>query len=828
MSFEGTSTVVSLANPGLVLSEAEAQTIWQEGRQDMMPQTSEDGSIGTSEPRFEGGGREELSFAEEPVSIIAADTMSAMGQAASARGYLWIPLSSPGPAHRGRLGLYIEETIENELEERGALPPGIVASTGLDASVSDQLYRARLIEMRGIALGIPSLEGITNLGRTLDADDSSVLRWWMAATADRPVRLLVSAENSKLRVYPSPVFFDALFEFAPKPVSPRPPQVDMAESAEVMALSDLPPQVALPSETNVLGTRVSESEPARSFADDSAEIADDYLLDDRRAEFAALDLALGLSGQSETTAAGEQVEVYDEIDGLLSDEVPESNQNEADKQPRDRLAVTEDEELNSDEFLRTLAEDSARAPEAIVSEMVVPVEVVVEAEAKLAAQIDAEPAHVAHEPREEAPASIQTKPSLPIETNRKIHFPEPRVEKDVKTGAVESAESRLPSNKIGRTPFIRFASSNEEAVDASTPAAAAANEVAGSDETTMTSSAAAVTRQALGADRGQAGANLLAARSVEQEAAQSEDDAHETEQPRVSAPRARVKEFDPNDPFNQLAAQKWQSWVSNLIAARGPKPLSVIERMFVTDYTRLREAVRRGVANESANEILDEWRDSFTSSYSEAYDALRVRGKRPTMVLDLPELAKRLGRLQGAKRVQLFLVDGMRFDLGLMIQDRMRKSVAASLTERLLLWSALPSVTSHQLELLGRGPDGLKDNPKPDESPTLVARGRAALTPRRVRAGNLEILKLDVVEDMLRQPGLPVLERMDEIAEIAADAISAHMEKLPERTMVIVFGDHGFALDPSAAGTTAEVRQGGASPEEVLVPAFAWLTGATH
>src|SRR5690606_42045990 len=39
-------------------------------------------------------------------------------QAASARGYLWIPLNAPGPAHRGRLGLYIEETIENELEER--------------------------------------------------------------------------------------------------------------------------------------------------------------------------------------------------------------------------------------------------------------------------------------------------------------------------------------------------------------------------------------------------------------------------------------------------------------------------------------------------------------------------------------------------------------------------------------------------------------------------------------------------------------------------------------------------------------------------------------
>ena len=119
MSFEGTSTVVSLPNPGLALSEVEeARTIWQEGRQDMMPQTMDDTSNEEVASQFEG----ELSFAEDPVTIVAPDTLSALGQAASARGYLWIPLTAPGPAHRGRLGLYIEETIENELEERGALP----------------------------------------------------------------------------------------------------------------------------------------------------------------------------------------------------------------------------------------------------------------------------------------------------------------------------------------------------------------------------------------------------------------------------------------------------------------------------------------------------------------------------------------------------------------------------------------------------------------------------------------------------------------------------------------------------------------------------------
>jgi hypothetical protein len=43
----------------------------------------------------------------------------------------------------------------------------------------------------------------------------------------------------------------------------------------------------------------------------------------------------------------------------------------------------------------------------------------------------------------------------------------------------------------------------------------------------------------------------------------------------------------------------------------------------------------------------------------------------------------------------------------------------------------------------------------------------------------------------------------------------------------MVFGDHGFLLDSLEGGTTA-ARSGGASPEEVLVPAFAWLIGNVH
>jgi hypothetical protein len=163
-----------------------------------------------------------------------------------------------------------------------------------------------------------------------------------------------------------------------------------------------------------------------------------------------------------------------------------------------------------------------------------------------------------------------------------------------------------------------------------------------------------------------------------------------------------------------------------------------------------------------------------------------------------------------------------------MIQERLRPQVDAALTERLLLWSCLPTTTENQLELLGRGPDGLTEEPTREEHPALVARGRAAESPRRVRTGRIEIQKLDTVEDALRVTGRSVSSRLGEIADTTATAIALHLKKQAPRTLVVAFGDHGFLLDPAKAGTVDEVRQGGASPEEVLVPAFAWLTGAVH
>src|SRR6186713_2208588 len=104
MSFEGTSTVSSLLPPTSRVNVNVEQLSAVE------PPTNEGSSGANGEAvaltrQDAAPSPEELSFSEEPVSIVDPASLSALGAAAAARGYLWIPLSVPGPAHRGRLGL---------------------------------------------------------------------------------------------------------------------------------------------------------------------------------------------------------------------------------------------------------------------------------------------------------------------------------------------------------------------------------------------------------------------------------------------------------------------------------------------------------------------------------------------------------------------------------------------------------------------------------------------------------------------------------------------------------------------------------------------------
>ena len=550
-------------------------------------------------------------------------------------GYLVARLPAPGPGSRGRLALLLEDAVESTLDARGACPPGISASSNLDTSLSDQLYRARLLGSRGIVLVLSTLEGITNRAGALDADDSSALRWWIRVTHERPVRLYVDVRDRDLGVYESPrPLFSVL----------RAPDSDQSSQASIPSVSD---------------SMVESGWAMRACA-------------------------------AESTVELEQAVSQ----GAIADEASSE------------IAEHESAPANSIDAGPPASEDSG-------------------VEILSTIDLDAET------------------PDISL-TSRSHFSAEPTV-------AVEESELPEQAETLATTPAAR----------PETP---------------------------------------------------------------ESASSLTVPDFLCSD-----AADRWPEWIQQLEAARGPKPLAVVEQLFVSAYVPLSEAVARGIAGPPALEALQTWSSSFSHSYSEAFEALRVRGRRPLMVLDVPDAAMRIARLHGARSVQLILVDGMRFDLGLRVEARLGALLGqhAALTERLLLWSALPTTTATQLELIGRGPEGLREMVGNSDNPVLLARGRGASTLRRVRTGPRDVLKLDLVEAGLGEYGPSSSQRLDDLAISVADVLAGALLKLPPRTLAVVFGDHGFVLEPQQAGTRP-ARHGGASPEEVLVPAYAWLCGSMH
>ncbi|HEX3775393.1 MAG TPA: hypothetical protein VHV51_13070 [Polyangiaceae bacterium] len=598
-------------------------------------------------------------FGSGEVSLVGPEVLRELLRAADEDGYLSVVLNPPGPGQRGELALFISEAIDGALEQRGACPPGVGAATDLGAALSDQLYRARLIELRGLALALPTLEGIANLAGALDAEDSAVLRWWIAATRERPVRFYIDARNRYAGVYGRPLPLQELLDLRTFSRAPAPALApEVSASSEAMELSAPPPIAAL----------------------------------------------------------------FDELDRA------EPTQQEA----ATSLEGCDDESLEADASELPLAEQPE--PENRASEPIS-----VDFSAELVAAL----------------------------------------------GQPETAEVALTPS-----PCIAIEASTIEAE---------AEPLASELDTQATPTEAEITARA-----------------------------HEPARTQPSAAEASDVAFS-HEPLFPDAAGEWRTWLHDLEAARGPKPLAAVERMFVTSYVPLCDAYARGIATAEAKRTLDTWSASFEQSYKEAFDALRVRGKRPTMVLDVPELAQRMGRLHGARSVQLVLVDGLRFDLGLRVEQRLRALLGqgAALTERLLLWSALPATTAVQLELIGRGAEALRDFSGDADNDVPVARGRMATTLRRIKAGYRELLKLDVVESRMSEPDGDEITRLDELADETARSLGAYMKRLPARTLVFVFGDHGFTLAPRGSGTT-RARHGGASPEEVLVPAFAWLVGGVH
>jgi hypothetical protein len=272
--------------------------------------------------------------------------------------------------------------------------------------------------------------------------------------------------------------------------------------------------------------------------------------------------------------------------------------------------------------------------------------------------------------------------------------------------------------------------------------------------------------------------------------------------------------------------EAWRRWTLQLTAAKGPQPLAMLERLFAESYVPLSTALAAGLDDPRARSAVEDFRAAFSRSYAEAFPTLAVSAKRPRMVLDVHDVAARIGRLHGARASRLLLVDAMRWDLSRMVQQRVssRLGMRAAITDELILWSALPSTTLRQLETIGRGVDALRaPGPLDDQTEVEALRGRTADYVRRLRVGPRELHKLDLVHARLQAVHGGVVAALPALADEAAMAIVRHVETLPPRTLLLVFGDHGFAVDRRGG-----IAQGGASPEEVLCGAFGLLVGEVN
>ncbi|MCL2723022.1 MAG: hypothetical protein FWD69_01155 [Polyangiaceae bacterium] len=276
----------------------------------------------------------------------------------------------------------------------------------------------------------------------------------------------------------------------------------------------------------------------------------------------------------------------------------------------------------------------------------------------------------------------------------------------------------------------------------------------------------------------------------------------------------------------------WRGWARTLGDARGSQPLASLERLFTENYVPLANAIASGLEDPRALRASDEFRRSFERTYGDAFATFGMTGRRPRLVMDAYDIASKTARLHHARTTHVLVVDSMRYDLGCMVRDALARSACATvslLASEMLLWSALPTTTFRQLETLARGMEALREPVADDGSESL--RGRVAQSVRRLRVGSRELYKLDIVPAMLkdafdqgpRTTSEQVMATFDDIAETVTGALVRHIQSLAPRTLLFVLGDHGFSIDRSG-----HITNGGASPEEVLVPSFAYLIGDSH
>ncbi len=267
----------------------------------------------------------------------------------------------------------------------------------------------------------------------------------------------------------------------------------------------------------------------------------------------------------------------------------------------------------------------------------------------------------------------------------------------------------------------------------------------------------------------------------------------------------------------------WRGWMLALTAARGPQSLATFEKLFVEAYLPLLHAITSGLEDPRAKASMLVFRRTFEGSYPEAAARFQMTSKRPGMVLDAPQNAMKLARTNGARMSQIILVEAMRYDLGVKVRDALELALGARamLIDDCKLHAALPTTSSRALETIARGPEALRTQSHADPSEMLGQQAGGGL--RKIRVSGRELFRLDAISVALSGDAAAAMQRTGELTEHVAETIAQHARSLRVRTLLYILGDRGFSIDASG-----RAKCGGVTPEEVIVPAFAFLVDAVQ
>src|SRR5271155_2728195 len=178
----------------------------RETRHEMSP--SGGGPVSTTEPKALTGNAEGRGHGNGhgrgQVCFVGETRRASLYEELAAAGFLVIhvegtspayPARPARPARRSALSDQVGDAIDRAIRARGGPGPGLIADGDRDATLGDQLFRARRVGATGLA---PILHGLHDTARelgALDPVDTSFIAFLAAATRARPLVVVLDERD---------------------------------------------------------------------------------------------------------------------------------------------------------------------------------------------------------------------------------------------------------------------------------------------------------------------------------------------------------------------------------------------------------------------------------------------------------------------------------------------------------------------------------------------------------------------------------------------------------------------------------------------------------